>query len=159
MMQSRLGSFVEAIANVAIGYAIAVATQVAVFPLFGIETAFSDALAQELEPFGIGVALIEPGAIDTEIWETSTARSRDMLAAMPEEARERYADMVEDTLKVGERSARLAISPDRVVKVIIDVLTARHPRPRNLVGIDAKAAGLVARLPTELRTPILKQVL
>ena len=44
-------------------------------------------------------------------------------------------------------------------KVIIDVLTARHPRPRNLVGIDAKAAGLVARLPTELRTPILKQVL
>ena len=121
--------------------------------------AFSDALAQELEPFGIGVALIEPGAIDTEIWETSTARSRDMLAAMPEEARERYADMVEDTLKVGARSASLAISPDRVVKVIIDVLTARHPRPRNLVGIDAKAAGLVARLPTELRTPILKQVL
>ena len=44
-MQSRLGSFVEAIANVAIGYAIAVATQVAVFPLFGIETGVSDALA------------------------------------------------------------------------------------------------------------------
>lgn len=44
-MQSRLSSFIEAIANVAIGYAIAVATQVAVFPLFGIETRVSDTLA------------------------------------------------------------------------------------------------------------------
>lgn len=120
--------------------------------------AFSDALGQELDPFGIRVALIEPGAIDTEIWETSTARSQEILAEMPEEARERYGEMVADALKVGARSARFAIAPEKVVKVILDVLAARKPRPRNLVGIDAKAAGLVTRLPTELRAPILKQV-
>lgn len=45
MMQSRLGPFIEAIANVAVGYAIAVVTQVAVFPLFGIEAGVSQALA------------------------------------------------------------------------------------------------------------------
>ena len=38
-------SLVEAIANVAIGFWIAVGTQRLVFPLFGIETAFATDLA------------------------------------------------------------------------------------------------------------------
>ncbi len=43
--QSRTMSLVEAIANVAIGFWIAVGTQRLVFPLFGIETAFTTDLA------------------------------------------------------------------------------------------------------------------
>lgn len=39
--QSRTMSLVEALANVLVGYAVAVLTQRAVFPLFGIETALS----------------------------------------------------------------------------------------------------------------------
>jgi hypothetical protein len=38
-------SLVEAVANVVIGYALAVATQVAVFPMFGIHITMSDDLA------------------------------------------------------------------------------------------------------------------
>lgn len=34
--QSRIASFIESLFNVAIGYGIAVGTQVLVFPLFGI---------------------------------------------------------------------------------------------------------------------------
>lgn len=37
-------SLVEAIANVVIGYVLAVATQVAVFPLFGLYSSLSDDL-------------------------------------------------------------------------------------------------------------------
>ena len=36
MSQSRLMSLVEAVTNTAIGYSIAVLTQLAVFPLFGL---------------------------------------------------------------------------------------------------------------------------
>ena len=36
MTQSRTMSAIEAIANVAVGYGVAVATQMVVFPLFGI---------------------------------------------------------------------------------------------------------------------------
>ena len=36
MSQSRRGSLVESIANVAIGYVVAVATQMAVLPMFGM---------------------------------------------------------------------------------------------------------------------------
>ena len=36
MMQSRRMSLLEAVANVVIGYVLAVLTQIAVFPLFGL---------------------------------------------------------------------------------------------------------------------------
>lgn len=45
MKQSRLMSFVEAIANVVVGYSIAVATQLVVFPWFGLPAHLDDALA------------------------------------------------------------------------------------------------------------------
>lgn len=43
--QSRLVSLVEAIANVLVGYGLAVLTQILVFPLFGLRTTLSDNLA------------------------------------------------------------------------------------------------------------------
>ena len=44
MKQSRRMSLVESIANVTVGYGIAVGTQVVVFPLFGIHASLSDNL-------------------------------------------------------------------------------------------------------------------
>ena len=44
MRQSRRMSFVESLANVAVGYGVAVATQIAVFPHFGLETTMSENL-------------------------------------------------------------------------------------------------------------------
>lgn len=45
MRQSRRMSAVESVANVAVGYGIAVATQVVVFPLFDIAVSGGDHLA------------------------------------------------------------------------------------------------------------------
>jgi len=45
MRQSRRMSLLEALTNVAIGYGVAVVTQIAVFPLFGLEVSLSDNLA------------------------------------------------------------------------------------------------------------------
>ena len=56
MKQSRLMSFVEALANVAVGYGVAVATQILIFPVFGLHTT----LAENLSMGGIftGVSII-----------------------------------------------------------------------------------------------------
>ena len=56
MTQSRLMSFVEALANVAVGYSVAVVTQILIFPVFGLHTT----LAQNLSMGGIftGVSII-----------------------------------------------------------------------------------------------------
>ena len=45
MTQTRKMSAIESVANVAVGYGIAVATQVAVFPLFGLHASLADNLA------------------------------------------------------------------------------------------------------------------
>lgn len=45
MSQSRIGSAIEACANVAVGYGVAVLTQIAVFPLFGLHASVSENLA------------------------------------------------------------------------------------------------------------------
>ena len=45
MKQSRAMSMVEAATNVVVGYVLAIATQIVVFPWFGIETGLSEHLA------------------------------------------------------------------------------------------------------------------
>lgn len=45
MSQSRKHSAIEAVANVAIGYAVAVAAQIVIFPLFGIHASTEEHLA------------------------------------------------------------------------------------------------------------------
>lgn len=44
MSQSRLMSVVESVTNVAVGYGVAVGTQIVVFPLFGLHASMSDTL-------------------------------------------------------------------------------------------------------------------
>ena len=56
MTQSRAMSFVEAATNVVVGYVLAIATQIAVFPLFGLEAALVDHLA--IGSAFLGVSLV-----------------------------------------------------------------------------------------------------
>jgi hypothetical protein len=49
MKQSRAMSFVESLANIVVGYALAVGTQFVIFPVFGIRVGV-------LENLGIGLA-------------------------------------------------------------------------------------------------------
>ena len=53
--QSRLRSLLEAVTNVVVGYALAVATQIMVFPWFGIETGVSEQLAMGLAFVGVSL--------------------------------------------------------------------------------------------------------
>lgn len=43
-MQSKLQSFLESMTNIIIGYCVAIGSQLAVFPLFGIDIPFHDNL-------------------------------------------------------------------------------------------------------------------
>ena len=55
MMQSRRLSLIEAITNVAVGYALAVVTQMLAFPWFGLHASFGDSLALGLVFTGISL--------------------------------------------------------------------------------------------------------
>ena len=71
MKQSRTISLVEATTNVVVGYVLAIATQIVVFPLFGIEAALGDHLAIGLA--FVGVSLIR-GYLLRRLFEALQAR-------------------------------------------------------------------------------------
>jgi len=56
MKQSRVMSMVEAVTNVVVGYVLAIATQIVVFPWFGIETGLAEHLTIGLAFVGVSLA-------------------------------------------------------------------------------------------------------
>src|SRR4029077_6964688 len=53
---------------------------------FGLE-GFSDSLRRELRPWGIHVAVIEPGTIATPIWDKGIASGDELEASLSEQAK------------------------------------------------------------------------
>lgn len=56
MTQSRRMSLIEAITNVAVGYGLALATQIVVFPWFGLHPSLGENLA--ISAFFMGISLL-----------------------------------------------------------------------------------------------------
>ena len=74
----------------------------------------------------------------------------ELIAQLPPADRERYAAQITATQATAARSAVRGLPPQRAAQVIVKALTTRNPRPRYLVGTDAHAAALIARLPYRL---------
>ncbi|MDH4187017.1 MAG: SDR family NAD(P)-dependent oxidoreductase, partial [Nitrospira sp.] len=122
--------------------------------------ALTDALRLELQPWGIEVAIIEPGAIATPIWQKSGKTAEAMEALATEEEKALYGEMVRRIRDAVARSAERAIAPDAVVRAVHHALTASHPRTRYLVGADARLrAWMVKWLPDRLQDLVLTWIL
>ena len=72
MKQSRFMSMVEAATNVVVGYVLAIATQIVVFPWFGIETGLTQHLTIGLA--FVGVSLVR-GYLLRRLFEAIRMRS------------------------------------------------------------------------------------
>lgn len=112
---------------------------------YGIE-AVADCLRQELRPWGIGVAAIEPGSIDTPIWERGAQWADGAAERAPAAQEALYGKAIESLRKAVRRTAARGISPDKVAAAVQRALTARRPRTRYLVGADARGQALLASL-------------
>ncbi len=113
--------------------------------------ALGDALRVELAPWGLHVAIVEPGAIATEIFDKARARRSEMIVKMSEEARRRYEGMANAVVDAFSKMEKQALPPDKVALEIEHALTAARPKTRYLVGMDAKAqAALGWLLPDRL---------
>lgn len=105
--------------------------------------ALSDALRLELAPWGIEVALVEPGAIATPLWEKALQKFVDLPTHVPADQLQLYypdwpaavAHAAEDK----KRFLRNALPPERVATAVLHALTARRPKARYVVGKDARA--------------------
>jgi NAD(P)-dependent dehydrogenase (short-subunit alcohol dehydrogenase family) len=104
---------------------------------FGIE-AVGDTFRQELRPWGISVSIVEPGSIDTPIWDRGERAADEVGERAPPEREALYGKAIERYRKVMRDTAERGIPPERVAKTIEHALTASRPRSRYLVGLDAK---------------------
>jgi NAD(P)-dependent dehydrogenase (short-subunit alcohol dehydrogenase family) len=126
---------------------------------FALE-AITDALRLEVQQWGIHVAIVEPGAIATPIWEKSGKDAADMEHATSRELRTLYADVISGVREVVRKAAERAISPDVVAQVVEEALTATRPKTRYLVGADARFRALMVQLlPDRLSDRLLIRVL
>jgi NAD(P)-dependent dehydrogenase (short-subunit alcohol dehydrogenase family) len=114
---------------------------------FALE-ALSDSWRVELRPWGIHVAVVEPGDIDTPIWDKGFETIRKIRDELPPEALELYGPVFE----LADKGKQRGISAERVAEVVEHALFARRPKIRYLVGSDAKLASYFFRwLPARFR--------
>jgi NAD(P)-dependent dehydrogenase (short-subunit alcohol dehydrogenase family) len=110
---------------------------------FALE-AMTDALRVELAPWGIDVAIVEPGTINTPIW------TRDRPDPPPEAAA-LYGARIDAYRRLAVKRGTAGAPPETVADAVEHALTADKPRTRYLVGRDAKLRARVERLPDRLR--------
>jgi NAD(P)-dependent dehydrogenase (short-subunit alcohol dehydrogenase family) len=112
---------------------------------FGLE-AVGDVFRQELRPWGIKVAVVEPGSIATPIWERGEAEV-DVIAGRARDGHtELYGEAIDAYREVARKTGARGIPPERIAKKIAHALVTRRPRTRYLVGADARGQAFAARL-------------
>jgi NAD(P)-dependent dehydrogenase (short-subunit alcohol dehydrogenase family) len=110
---------------------------------FALE-AFTDCLRQELTDWGMHVASVEPGAIETAMWDKG--RQTDWSAEASKQDLDLYGEAYQAFRKFEAQTAKGAVPCDQVSRAIFHALTARRPRTRYLVGRDARIYARLAQL-------------
>lgn len=89
---------------------------------YAIES-MSDALRVELAPFGVGVVLIEPGAIHTEFADVALGNATVARQSA-------WASAVADSEEMRKKFDATAVGPEHVSRAIMRAVTARRPSAR-----------------------------
>lgn len=103
---------------------------------------FSDSIRRQMRYFGVKVAIIEPGAFDTQITNIDATRG-DLMRTWKiasEEVKKSYGeDYYKYALKAAEQVKHLVNKNVHLVPQAVEhALTAVHPWTRYSVGLDAK---------------------
>ena len=112
---------------------------------FALE-ALTDSLRQELRPWDIGVSIVEPGSIATPIWEKGRAAADELEERLPQAARDLYGDAIDAFRRAVDKRAGAGIPADEVAKAVEHALTAKRPKTRYLVGMDARLPAVLAKV-------------
>jgi NAD(P)-dependent dehydrogenase (short-subunit alcohol dehydrogenase family) len=114
----------------------------------------TDAMRMEFAPFGIEVALIEPGGIQTGIWGAAVEMQSEGFKSQAPEMVELYRPALQ---AMREAFARFgADRPDVVVDAVLAaLLSIGKPKPRVLVGKGTSQMAFLGRLPIRMRDRML----
>lgn len=117
--------------------------------------ALSDSLRRELRPWGIHVAVIEPGNIQTPIW----GKARTLADNVDPRAQALYGPGLEFAMNVVNRAEGTGLPPEVVARAVAHALVARRPRTRYVIGRDARLVNVLRFLPDTLLDRLMARVL
>ena len=111
--------------------------------------AFNWALRGELaRDTKMSSSVIEPGEIKTAIWDKAMQHLDELEERMVDGAmKARYGFLLDRNRGLIKEGVSRAIEADEVAKAVEHALTSSRPKARYLVGVDAKAGALMARMP------------
>ena len=122
--------------------------------------AIGEAQRRELQVWGIEVIVIEPGAIATPIWQKGLEAADVNIKGKSERELELYGPAF-DALRAGATMMESrAVGAEAVAKVVEQALTTARPRPRYVVGTDAKVQAFLARfVPDRIRDALILRIM
>ena len=91
----------------------------------------SESLRYEIEPFGVKVVLIEPGAVKSDFWKNLKLTRN--IEDSP------YRPVIQKLTESFEKMTQNAIPPEQVARIILKAVISNNPDFRNIVGEDAKS--------------------
>lgn len=100
--------------------------------------ALADSLRIELRPWGVNVALIEPGATDTDLWRNAPEMVDAAEAQLSDGLRALYRAHFVGARGAVKRIQKQTAPVEKVVEAIEKALTSPRPRARYVVGTDAR---------------------
>lgn len=92
--------------------------------------ALTDSLRLELRRFGVDVSIVEPGSVDTPIWDKSRSDADRLAEVFLKDADFRYREDFYAVRKATEQISRRAIPASKVVDAVVHALTAPRPKTR-----------------------------
>lgn len=93
----------------------------------------SESIQYELDPFGIKIIVIEPGAVGSSFWKNmkSAEKSSNLNGNSP------YVSMISNMSAALKQMEQSSIPPSEVANVIVSAVTTDNPDFRYVVGKDA----------------------
>jgi len=122
--------------------------------------AITDAERVELRPWGLHVAIVEPGSIATPIWQKGLAEADRLERLLPPRAHALYDAAIAAMRALAREAEARGIPPDAVARAVAHALTSKRPKTRYLVGLDARAQAFLAKaLPDRLRDAVVARIM
>lgn len=118
----------------------------------------TEALRQELAPWGIRVVLVEPASIRTDAVGKLTHDTQQLLSQAGPAGRALYADNFSRMVSAFTAQHEKGSPPEVAAETVVRALTAARPHAHYLTGKNSQRMALIAKLPTPVQDAIRRRI-